>query len=483
MRVATKRRRGGGGGVDRISSLPDDLLHSILLRLPGGTAGAARTSVLSRRWRRVWTGLPELSFHHGGQPVLATARAHDQIDAALAACAALGAVERLEIHLLSRHNPGAARVSRWLRFASQRLTGELRLLLLSYGPMNGDDPRDSDVDGVVTVPLFERAKAISMGLGHTIRFELPSAGGGTFAELSSLSISSARINGRELEDVLSSRCPSLKELSVVCPNLDGASDEITIRSASLQKLEVKIFRNVVDRLQVSTPMLQTLSLLVFCEVYISAPMLSELEWNCHYYDPSRHHLVEVGRHLRRLKVAAKWPPMALVQRFDTFHELNLNIEISWGAQEYERFLQNINQPVKCEVLVVTFMIQHAFKPTMLHLLRKFNGVRKLVVQYYSRISMNDYSCSSSGCPCGWLESHRTDNLLLNSLEEVEVNSYEETDRKAALVKLLCKCIATSQKRVTVTVFEGRHDKYLGEKIRSICPPNSNFELMVKSYRG
>nr|TKW33348.1 hypothetical protein SEVIR_2G228266v2 [Setaria viridis] len=50
-----------GSGTDRICGLPDNLLHSIVLRLPG-TADAARTSVLARSWRGVWAQLPELMF-------------------------------------------------------------------------------------------------------------------------------------------------------------------------------------------------------------------------------------------------------------------------------------------------------------------------------------------------------------------------------------------------------------------------------------
>jgi hypothetical protein len=44
------------GGADRINDLPDHLLHRILICLPS-TDDAVRTSVLSRRWRRVWTHL------------------------------------------------------------------------------------------------------------------------------------------------------------------------------------------------------------------------------------------------------------------------------------------------------------------------------------------------------------------------------------------------------------------------------------------
>uniref|UniRef100_K3ZZB6 F-box domain-containing protein n=1 Tax=Setaria italica TaxID=4555 RepID=K3ZZB6_SETIT len=52
-----------GGAVDRISELSDDMLIQILARLRCPRA-AARTSVLSRRWRDrgLWKHLPELSF-------------------------------------------------------------------------------------------------------------------------------------------------------------------------------------------------------------------------------------------------------------------------------------------------------------------------------------------------------------------------------------------------------------------------------------
>ncbi|CAA7028912.1 unnamed protein product [Microthlaspi erraticum] len=48
------------GGVDSVSSLPDVILQHILSTLP--TRFAIRTSVLSKRWRHVWSDTPSLSF-------------------------------------------------------------------------------------------------------------------------------------------------------------------------------------------------------------------------------------------------------------------------------------------------------------------------------------------------------------------------------------------------------------------------------------
>ncbi|GJN40518.1 hypothetical protein PR202_gb29741 [Eleusine coracana subsp. coracana] len=81
MEVSGRRSRVrvSGHDDDRISNLSDDLLHNILLKLRSTTA-AARTSVLSRRWRHLWAALPDL--------LLENVNAADSVDAALAACSA-----------------------------------------------------------------------------------------------------------------------------------------------------------------------------------------------------------------------------------------------------------------------------------------------------------------------------------------------------------------------------------------------------------
>ncbi|XP_017234938.1 uncharacterized protein LOC108208869 [Daucus carota subsp. sativus] len=48
------------GGVDRISSLPDQLLHHVLSFSDARLA--VQTSVLSKRWKLIWTTLPVLNF-------------------------------------------------------------------------------------------------------------------------------------------------------------------------------------------------------------------------------------------------------------------------------------------------------------------------------------------------------------------------------------------------------------------------------------
>ncbi|KAK6804297.1 hypothetical protein RDI58_002081 [Solanum bulbocastanum] len=62
MEVSTRKPKisSTGTGIDRISSLPDDVLHNILSSL--FIFDVVQLSVLSKRWRYVWTMLPYLHF-------------------------------------------------------------------------------------------------------------------------------------------------------------------------------------------------------------------------------------------------------------------------------------------------------------------------------------------------------------------------------------------------------------------------------------
>ncbi|KAJ1271118.1 hypothetical protein BS78_06G104400 [Paspalum vaginatum] len=65
MEVCKKRTRGCGSSSaeDRLSSLPDVLLHAILSSLKARQL--VQTSVLSRRWRSLWRSVPCLSIDQG----------------------------------------------------------------------------------------------------------------------------------------------------------------------------------------------------------------------------------------------------------------------------------------------------------------------------------------------------------------------------------------------------------------------------------
>ncbi|CAN1158733.1 hypothetical protein LINPERHAP2_LOCUS22302, partial [Linum perenne] len=52
---------------DRISELPDEIIHKVLRRI-ASPAKAARTTALSRRWRSVWSSYPAVQYRHSDIP-------------------------------------------------------------------------------------------------------------------------------------------------------------------------------------------------------------------------------------------------------------------------------------------------------------------------------------------------------------------------------------------------------------------------------
>ncbi|CAL5083408.1 unnamed protein product [Urochloa decumbens] len=486
--MATNGRDEGGGAADRISSLPDHLLHTILLRLRD-VAAAARTSALSRRWRRVWPHLPELCFPFrcpADTPVSVEREQQRRVDAALAAHAA-PTVTLLDIALPYwvaaplQNPPDPDRDDPLLRFlASRRVAGELRLEL-----------RGGWHDFVL--PLCERATVISLFLmGPTLRFQpppplpLPAAagGGGAFAALASLMIIRARVYGRELEDVLRSRCPRLKELLLRQIRLEDDKDYpvLSIHSDSLERLEVEMYADFVAPLQVVAPRLQVfVPKRISAGARIVAPRLLELRWHGPY-DPTRHDLREARRHLQRLEIDKNSPAAKLIGQFYAVHELHLTIQVWKGTEEYDGYLQLINRLPKCEVLVVGFFVaQHAIKPVMLHFLNKCAGVKKIVFRSLG-YPKDKCQCKSWECQCdGSKQSHKIDDTALGSLEQVEIKEHMEAYHKMEFIKLLCEYSARFQKRVTITVIEKKHS--VREKICNTRVPNDKVVINVRSPRA
>ncbi|XP_044367339.1 F-box/FBD/LRR-repeat protein At5g56420 isoform X2 [Triticum aestivum] len=255
-RRARSRRGPSGGADDRLSTLPDDMLLLVLARLRCARS-AARTGILSRRWRGLWTCLPDLTFRDVA-PI--------KIEAVLARLASSPTVPAtLDIDIHPTHCADGARLACLLDAVVMFSPRELRI---SY-------QFDSDMEAVdLHPPCFPRATSLEIHWGANICFTpLPS---GEFSALERLSLGGASVIGI---DTLITRCPCLRMLTVIMP-----TSGIKVHSVSLQTLDVFSDEEVcISSIDIVTPKLKQLELIFDTDtdlsVSISAPMVEEVMWS------------------------------------------------------------------------------------------------------------------------------------------------------------------------------------------------------------
>ncbi|KQK07622.1 putative FBD-associated F-box protein At5g22720 isoform X2 [Brachypodium distachyon] len=342
---------------DRVSGLPDELLHEILRRLQSSPA-AARTSALSRRWRRVWASVPDLvlgddlQIHHGASFLDAVDGALDSYAAAADPSSHLHGLE-ITVPFAGIHvDVPARRVAPWLRFAARCRAVALHLRINSC-------PIPPWAREELDLPLLETATSITLVLGSRFRLRPPLSG--AFAALADLEIKLGAMETRALEVLVST------------VTLVDASSGVSLRSATLQHLK---FQASTGRLDIAAPALQVLDAYRhIADAYVEAPNLAEVVLGrC-----DRFVFADAGRHLRRLDVTMlTCTAIALLAaRFDSIDELRLHG--TFEGEEWWRFLDdhNLHLP-KCETLWISSFGPKASVPCVLRrLLRRGNGVRKL----------------------------------------------------------------------------------------------------------
>ena len=249
----------GGDDKDLLTFLPADILHEILARLCC-TSAAARTSLLSRNWRHLWTQIPDLQFHGD--------LAH--VRSALSAYATT-VLRSLRITALDA-TPNA--VEAILLLAAPLLTGEISIE--NVKEVEDDEGRSDDA---FELPCFHKATEIYLDL-FLIGLKLPTSG--VFLKLVSLRLHNMWLDGWcDLGEVVSSaRCPLLQDLDL--NNIFGLTN-LTIHSKSLLCIQLS---NVEDLQQITivAQMLDSLYVhLCFAGIQpmvdISAPALRIFHWN------------------------------------------------------------------------------------------------------------------------------------------------------------------------------------------------------------
>jgi hypothetical protein len=340
MEPSRRRRR---GERDRISGLPDELLHVILRHLRSAAA-AARTSALSHRWRRVWAHSPDLVF---GDDLIRGVEGDgasflDAVDGALAAYSDDRALHvdslKITVPRICGENVTASRVEPWLRFAMQRLAGEFFLSV----PHPKSWPRDNRKDDKLELPPCKGVTKIQLQLGLLFFLRIPPAG--MFGALADLVICQTTMDGPELGVIVSSHCPRLQNLTLDVVLV--ADSDISVRSASLRCLRFCVLNT--RRLDITAPMLEILGASNVDDARIAAPDLVEVDLSNILGQVV---VADAGRHLRLLDVTwcSTMVASSLMRRFDSVINLRLR-------NPNVRFLhyRQLAQPI--HVLTVSFYV-------------------------------------------------------------------------------------------------------------------------------
>uniref|UniRef100_A0A0D9WWY3 F-box domain-containing protein n=1 Tax=Leersia perrieri TaxID=77586 RepID=A0A0D9WWY3_9ORYZ len=430
---------GDGDGDDHLSTLPDELLHLILLRLRS-TAAAALTSLLSRRWRHLWTTLPWLGF----PTVTDLAR----VSAALRLHAA-PVLQHLDVRC---HNPATHEIAAVLNMAARRLEGVLVVIAMRG---NRNSAAADGIGGVVQIPCFQKATHITIHLGG-LGIRLPPSG--VFEKLIWLRLDHFRFDSQcDPGDVLSSgRCPSLRYLSL--RRAQGLSN-LAIRSESLLHVDLYDLGGL-QQLTIFAPMLRELAVsrcisLMVTTANITAPALETLMWVDMYNQSSVH--FNVMPHLQRITTFVfsiygetndyysfhtaaflkQFDPVALLQNFKAVHNLELSLFYPERMVSCESLMEAISVLPDIDILsLLLFTRGHTFGPCVFHFLRMCTSIRELKL-LYNDILKAEVPCSSD-CFCYKPQDWETVDICLHFLQKIAIRMLKGAEFEICFVKRLLK---------------------------------------------
>ncbi|XP_037433329.1 uncharacterized protein LOC119300491 [Triticum dicoccoides] len=410
----------GGGGADLISALPEDLLLLVLVRLRCARA-AARTSLLARRWRGLWTRLPDLVFRDvAADPLLPALTS-------LQAAAGLG--------------PGVSLLD--IRVAGDDLG-------------RGHSHRISS--------LLDAAARLSPVEFH---FALPRDMLVTDVELPRFDI--------DLADFVL-RCPRLRVLRVANDCYHSAGD-ITIKSESLEELQVRSRSKWTRCIDVEAPMLKQLTVAFHTinelRVSIVAPTVKKVSLEC-YYTIETEEISCWGLSMMTLHTGtAETEGQRLLTETGTeddarlplsnVYVLSLHLSGSPGwtakpdaelevAQKIEALLVTGFSVLELHFSTTEFHFgipaKHAFGACVVRLLgmhRIRTATRKLRIVLLRSDVVKECPVN---CRCDKPKNWRSKNISLINLEEVEIKGFEGEDHDFDFLKVIFRC-APMLKRMSV----------------------------------
>ncbi|XP_051145302.1 putative F-box/FBD/LRR-repeat protein At5g22670 isoform X2 [Andrographis paniculata] len=198
-----RRRRTGLPQDDRLSALPDDVLHRILSRLD--FLDVVRTCVLSRRWRYLWASSPNLNFdvdwfhRHNTGKFPASLDLHRKFWDFIKWCLLMRDEESQLTRLcVSINCTMAAQLNMLLQVAGKRRVRELQILNGDYSVTPLNFPRH----------LCESLTKLTLNFRDDIPIHVSSK----FCNLTSLHLTRVGLPSCAISKIFSSDCIKLEEI-------------------------------------------------------------------------------------------------------------------------------------------------------------------------------------------------------------------------------------------------------------------------------
>ncbi|GJN11455.1 hypothetical protein PR202_ga29650 [Eleusine coracana subsp. coracana] len=418
---------------DRISELPDHLLLNILVLLP--IAEAIRTSMLSRRWRHVWTRLPLLEFVDDEEPVASFV---DLIAGVIRGYVADVDMPDVSIFVDLRYQfAEAVRIATSAFLAAQRVKSSFGLVL-SRDAVNWE--WDSE-EPPLLMPCFPCVKELVIWF-QDVELRMPNTG--TFASLTKLSIYGVYFtdSGNGIGDVVSSRCPCLRDLEL--RTIEGLK-QFFLHSTSIVKCRLDTVMDL-ELLHVVAPNLGDINV-TKCFVFVTGPTMMYLQLpelkHFHWEDRGPDKICpSLPSKLEVLTVIELPPPylkrceggnshftriMKMFRRIDTLH---LDIRIAPDGADQKDLIHSTSIPFFGELDLAVHKNGHMFGPTILNLLSRRSGVRKMSLQIKAdRVAPHIIilPCPSN-CDC-----HNNENKITwHYLEWVVMKKFSGTEEEKGL---------------------------------------------------
>ncbi|CAL4904833.1 unnamed protein product [Urochloa decumbens] len=371
-------------GVDRISGLPDHLLEEILRRIRCARS-AARTSLLSRRWRHgLWRDLPELSFRG---------------IAAEALPVALTQVARPDLSLLDIHTISCfevAGITSLLRAAARLAPAELVVsadLLESWGG-------EHFIPFKLQLPCFHRANSITLELRHHIpQLQVT---GGEFPVLERLSLVNCPVHS--ISDLIS-RAPRLRSLQL-CHRLyyTTCPGKIMVHSTTLEELLLDRWE-LFGGIDIVAPALRTFTLTSsrLLGIHVVAPELKMFTLSARIVSNHPRITLSAAATVEYLSWTCSFPMTPLIHGVWCLRELKLGekkdayvLSLTLDGErtaEQPRNLQEVVQFPRVSVLELylhTFWPEaHVYGPMVLDLMGIFADIKRLKLVIRDLICAHD----------------------------------------------------------------------------------------------